>query len=343
MTAELTVGDIAARVGGLVEGDERRPVTGLAAIQDAGAGDLTMVLDEERAGWLVESPAAAVLAPLDLALSDPRASVVRVENPRLALAAIAHLFAPEDVPHPGIAATADVHADAVLGEGVCVGPYAVIGPHAVIGDETYIGALTLVASGATIGRDCRIGPSCTIGSSVRLGDRVRLLAGVRLGTDGFGYAAGPDGLVRMPQVGRCVIGDDVDIGANTTVDRGALGDTVIRSGTKIDNQVQVAHNVRIGRNCIVAGHSGIAGSSQLGDNVMLGGAVGISDHVTIGDGARVGARSGVSKDIPPGASYFGYPARPQGEAMRAAAALLRLPQLMKRVKALETAFHDRNE
>ena len=176
-----------------------------------------------------------------------------------------------------------------------------------------------------------------------IGDRVRLQSGVRLGTDGFGYTSGPSGLVKVPQIGRCLIEDDVEIGANTTVDRGALGDTVIGSGTKIDNQVEVAHNVRIGRNCLIAGHSGIAGSSQLGEAVLLGGGVGISDHVTIGDGAEVGARSGVGRDIPAGARYFGYPARPQREAMRAAAAFLRLPRLLKRIRKLETAVYGKDE
>lgn len=343
MTAPLTVADIAARVGGLVEGDADRQVTGLSAIEAAGPGDLTMVLDEERARWLDKSSATAALAPLGLALSAPRTSLVRVENPRLALAVIAPLLVPEELPEPGLAATADIHPDAVLGEDVYVGPHAVIGRGAIVGDDTYIDALTLVAAGATIGRSCRIGPSCTISGNVRIGDRVRLYSGARLGTDGFGYTPGPSGLVKVPQVGRCLIGDDVEIGANTTVDRGALGDTVIGSGTKIDNLVMIAHNVRIGRDCIIVGQAGLGGSAQLGDGVQLGGQVGIADHVSIGDGTRISAQSGVFRDMPAGGAYFGSPALPQREALRAVSGLQRLHELFKRVRKLEVAVRAEDE
>ena len=176
-----------------------------------------------------------------------------------------------------------------------------------------------------------------------MGDRVRLLPGARVGTSGFGFTVGPEGPVRVPQVGLCVIGDDVEIGANSTVDRGALGNTVIGSGTKIDNQVLIAHNARIGRNCLIVGQCGMAGSVTLGDGVVLGGQVGIADHVTIGDGALVGAQSGVFRDIPPGARYFGSPAFPSREYFRAVSGMLRLPELIKRLKKLESAAGDEKE
>ncbi len=339
MTAERTVADIAARVGGTVEGDAARPITGLAAIEDAGPGDLTLALDDERARRLDDSGAAAALIPLDLTLSSSTVSLVRVENPRLALAAVAPWFVAEEVPQPGVASTADVHPDAVLGAGVSVGPCAVVGPGAVIGDDTHIGALAFIGGGATIGRSCRIGPCCSVDGSVSMGDRVRLLSGARLGTEGFGYTPGPAGLVKVPQIGRCIIGNDVDIGANSTVDRGTLGDTVIGAGTKVDNLVQIAHNVRIGRNCIIVGQAGMAGSVQLGEGVILGGQVGIADHVTIGDGARIGAKSGVFRDKPAGGAFLGSPALPQREALRLWSGLRRLHEIFQRIKNLETAVH----
>jgi len=343
MTAALTVADIAARVGGSVEGDPDRPISGLAAAENAGPGDLTMVVDEAWARRLGDISAAAALVPLDLALSMPQVSLVRVENPRLALAVVAPLFVPEEMPEPGVSPTADVHLDAVLGERVSVGPCAVVGPGAVIGDDTHIGALTFVGGGATIGRSCRIDPSCTVGGRVRMGDRVHLFSGARLGTDGFGYTPGPSGLVKVPQIGRCIIGDDVEIGANTTVDRGALGDTVIGAGTKIDNLVLIAHNTHIGPNCIIVGQAGTAGSVRLGEGVQLGGQVGIADHVSIGDGTRIVGQSGVFRDKPAGGTYFGSPALPQREALRAISGFRRLHELLKRIKALETAVFGKGE
>ncbi len=320
---------------GTVEGDPARVLEGLAPVDSAGPADLTFVTSERYARLLAGSAPGAVLISHDLQVEAPESSLVRVDDPQRAFALLAPLFVADDVAPPGVSPAANVADDVSLGAGTSVGPHAVIGKGAVVGDRTRIGALTVIGPGARIGNECIIGDSCTILGCVRLGDRVRVHAGARIGTDGFGFTPRDDGLVRMPQVGRCIVGDDVEIGANTAIDRGALGDTVIGDGTKIDNLVQIAHNVRIGRHCVIAAQVGIAGSVDIGDRVQLAGQVGIADHLSIGDGARVAAQSGVSSDIPAGATYFGYPARPHGQAMRAAAAFLRLPDVLRRLKRVE--------
>jgi UDP-3-O-[3-hydroxymyristoyl] glucosamine N-acyltransferase len=219
---------------------------------------------------------------------------------------------------------------------VWIGPYVTIGEHCTIGDRTQIGAHTHIDSDVRIGQDCRVGPGCTILHDTVVGDRVRLYTGVRLGVDGFGYTPGAEGLTRIPQVGRCLIGDDVEIGANSTVDRGALGDTVIGRGTKVDNLVHVAHNVKIGEHCIIVAQVGIAGSTSIEDRAQLGGQVGIAGHLTVGAGSRIAAQAGVIGDVPAGGVYSGYPARPHRQALRATAGAFRLPEILRRLARLES-------
>ena len=211
----------------------------------------------------------------------------------------------------------------------------VLAPGAVIGDNVEIGAGTIIGANAVVARGCRIGRHCHIGAGTSLqyallGDRVHILPGAAIGQDGFGYVPRPDGLRKMPQLGRVIIQDDVEIGANTTVDRGTLGDTVIGQGTKIDNLVQIAHNVRIGMHTVIAGHCGISGSATIGDQCMLGGGVGIADQIVIGDRVQVAGRAGVMDDIPSGERWGGLPARPARQALREALALRRLANDRKR-------------
>jgi UDP-3-O-[3-hydroxymyristoyl] glucosamine N-acyltransferase len=213
--------------------------------------------------------------------------------------------------------------DAVLEPDVELGPGVVIGSGAQIGRGTRIGAQSVIGPGVTIGRDCEISANVTIGFAL-IGDRVRILAGTVIGEAGFGATAGPRGLIDIPQLGRVILQDGVSIGANACVDRGAFDDTVIGENTKIDNQVQIAHNVRVGRNCVMAAHSGISGSVTIGDGVQFGGRAGVADHVTIGDGARVGAAAGVMKDIPAGETWGGMPARSIRRWMRETAWLARM-------------------
>jgi UDP-3-O-[3-hydroxymyristoyl] glucosamine N-acyltransferase len=223
----------------------------------------------------------------------------------------------------GVAAGALVHPTARLESGVVVDPAAVIGPRAEIGAGTVVGPAAVIGPDVRVGRDCVIGAGCTIVHAL-IGDRVIVHAGTRIGQDGFGYVPGAAGHGKVPQVGRVIIMDGAEIGANSCIDRGAIRDTVIGEGTKIDNLVQIAHNVEIGRHCVLAAHTGISGSCTIGDYVMMGGRVGITDNVTIGAGAMIAAGSGVMSNIPPGEKWGGSPAQPAREWLKANAALRRL-------------------
>lgn len=315
----------------------------MAPAEGAGPEELTFVVDERYARTLSENAPGAVLVPRELEVPATDAALIRVDDPRVAFSRLVSTFRSEALPAEGIAPTAVVEPGARIGPEVSLGPYSVIEEDSVVGEGTCIGPLTVVASGARIGSSCVIGSSCSILGAVRMGDGVRVLSGSRLGTDGFGYAAAEGDAVRVPQVGRLVIGDGVEIGANVTVDRGALADTVIGSGTKIDNLVHIAHNVRIGENCMIVAQVGIAGSVEIGEGVQFGGQAGIAGHLSIGEGARIGAQAGVIGDVPAGETYSGYPARPHRRSLRASAALMRLPDLIRRVDELEEAVRSRSE
>lgn len=312
----------------------------VAPVERAGPGHLTFVVDARYAEVLAERAPAAVLLPPEIGVPDSGAALIRVDDPRLAFSRLVPLFRSEPRPVEGIDPTAIVRPGATLGEDVALGPWTVVERHAVVGAGTRVGPHTLVGPGARIGESCVIGSSCSILGSVRMGNRVRVLDGARLGTEGFGYAEEHGGAVRFPQVGRLLIGDEVEIGANVTIDRGALADTVVGTGTKIDNLVHIGHNVRVGEHCMIVAQVGIAGSVEIGDGVQLGGQAGIAGHLSIGDGARIGAQAGVIGDVPPEATYSGYPARPHRQAMRASAALLRLPELRSRVSKLAERIAD---
>jgi len=335
----LTALELARRLSGELEGDGERRIRGVAPARSAGPSDLTYVSsgryrdDLERGG----SP-GAVLVPPDLAYEAREGAVIRVEHPERAFARAVRLLVPESVPSsgPGVDPSARVSDDAELGSDVAVGPFAVVEAGARVGRGSRVGAHAVVESGAELGSEGRVGNACTVHGCARLGDRVVLRPGSRVGAEGYGFFEDGDGRpARMPHVGGCVIGDDVEIGANSTVDRGSLGDTVIGADTKIDNLVHVGHNVRVGRGCMIVAQVGIAGSARVGDGVEIGGQAGISGHLEIGDGARIAAQAGVIGDVPAGEEYSGYPARPHRRALRASAARLRLPELLERVRELE--------
>jgi UDP-3-O-[3-hydroxymyristoyl] glucosamine N-acyltransferase len=330
-----TVAELAEQVSGTVEGDSGRRIEGLASVSRAGFSDLTFVTAEKYRRLLEGVSPGAALVPVDMAIERGEVTLIRVEDPQLALSRLTGLFFPDPEVDASIAATAQIGRRVTLGERVAIGPHVVIGDDAAIGDGTRIGPLTVIGAEARIGLECRVADSCSVGEKVRIGDRVRLHPGVRLGTDGFGYAQGPEGVVKMPQVGGCILGDDVEVGANSTIDRGSFGDTVVGDRTKIDNLVQIGHNVEIGSDCLIVAQVGIAGSSKIGNGVILAGQVGVPDHVTVGDGARVGAQAGILRSVPAGSTYLGSPALPAATTMRVFATLPRLPDILKRLRSLE--------
>lgn len=306
-----------------------REIVGALPLDLAGPNDLSFCEGADYIAQLRETDAAACFVPEKLRAEVPaHVAALVTAKPYAAFVRAARAIFPDDL-RPlsifgvrGIDPGASVHEDARLEDGVTVDPGAVVGPGAEIGSGTTICANAVIGPHVRIGRDCSVGPGASV-SHALVGDRVILHAGVRIGQDGFGYIPGAKHL-KVPQIGRVIIQDDVEIGAGTTVDRGGGRDTVIGEGTKIDNLVQVAHNVSIGRHCIIAGHVGLSGSVTLGDRVMLGGKVGIADHRTIGDGAQLAALSGVMHDVPAGEKWCGAPAKPIREFFREQVALQRL-------------------
>jgi UDP-3-O-[3-hydroxymyristoyl] glucosamine N-acyltransferase len=310
--------------------DPGRLIADVAALAAASPDELSYCADKRYLRELAQSAAGACIVPEELATAAPPATALLFSaSPAVSFARVASLFYPAPLASPGVDPAAKIDPSAKLGEGVSIGPGAVIGPEAEIGKETVIGPYAVIGRGVTVGTGSFIGPLVSITHSL-IGDRVVIHAGARLGTEGFGFAPTPEGPFRIPQLGRVIIQDDVEIGANTTIDRGALGDTVVGQGTKIDNLVQIGHNVTIGRCCVIAGLAGISGSTVLGDFVKLGGQAGLADHVNIGAGAQVAAQGGVMRDIPPGATYVGSPAKPSREFFREFALIERLAKDKKR-------------
>lgn len=331
----LTAASIAATVGGILVGDGAAEVSGTAPLDRAQSHHLTFLSSAKYAPLLVASDAGVLLVSPELAESPggARARVI-VPKPHDAMLALLPILHPPVVREPGIHPTAVLGRGVVLEAGVFIGPYVVVGDGARICARAQLHAHVVVGAGVELGDDCEIYPSVTLYPGTSLGARVTVHAGARIGSDGFGYVYRDGVHAKIPHVGRCIIESDVEIGANTTIDRGSIDDTVIGAGTKIDNLVHIAHNVRIGRLCIIIAQVGIAGSVRVEDGAVLGGQVGISGHHTIGRGAKLAAQAGVFGDVPPGETWSGYPARPHREALRAQAAMFRLPSILRALERL---------
>ena len=329
----FTTADIAKHIDGEVLGDTTAPLKGFAPADSARAGDLTFAENEDFFARAESSAATAIIA--DQRFTSTKKILIRVANARVAFAKALTLFFPEPTLPPGVHSTAVIAADAQI-DGT-----AHIGPYCVVGKRVRIGARTVLQGGNFIGEDCKLGdevnlfPNVTVYPRTEIGRRVRIHASTVIGSDGFGYVQ--DGGIhrKVPQIGNVIIGDDVEIGAGVMIDRGALGSTVIGKGTKIDNLVQIAHNVEIGEGSLLIAQVGIAGSTKLGNYVVLAGQVGIAGHLKIGNQVIVSAQAGVMNDIPDGEKWLGAPAQPDKDMKRQFIAIRRLPDLLKRVAELE--------
>ena len=319
-------------MGGTVIGDPSTQVTGVAPLDRAQATHLTFLANAKYAGLAAERDIGVLLVTAELAEQGMARARIVVKNPHEAMLPLLPLLYPTPAHVPGIDATVTLGRGVSLGEHISIGPWVVIDEGARIGARTRLDAHVVIGAGVEIGDDCHVYPGVTLYSGTQVRDRVRIHAGARLGSDGFGYVFQNGAHTKIPHVGRCIVESDVEIGANTTIDRGSIDDTVIGAGTKIDNLVHVAHNVRIGRLCLLMAQVGIAGSVHIEDGCILAGQAGISGHLTIGKGARLAAQAGVFGSIPPGETWSGYPARPHKEALRAQAAMFRLPSI---IRALE--------
>ena len=339
--------EIARALGCELHGDGDVEILDVAPIEDAPPGTLTFLADRRLAGRLAATRASAVLLPRDAA--DVALPSLRAAHPYLAFVAAVELFHPAPPrPAPAVHPTAVIAPTAILGAGAWIGPHVVISERVRIGRDATLHASVTIYDDASIGDGFTAHAGAVVRERVRIGDRVVLHAGAVIGSDGFGYLPLPDGIRKIPHLGTVVLEDDVEVGANATVDRAAFGATVVGRATKIDNLVMVAHGCRIGPECLLAAQVGLAGTTTLGRRVMLGGQVGAAGHQTIGDGAQVAAKSGVHGDVPAGAIYAGYPAVDVRRWRRLSSALTHLPELLRRVRRVERRLgleppHDEEE
>jgi UDP-3-O-[3-hydroxymyristoyl] glucosamine N-acyltransferase len=333
MSEPITTAQIAAFVQGTLIGPPDRSLTGVAAVSEAGPGDLSFLAGDGAAPNAASTRAAALLVPQRL--EDLPCAQIVVAHPALAMAQVVQEFFTRKRPPFGLSNLASFGADVSLGKDVSIGPFVTLEDRVSIGRGTTLSHGVFVGEGTTIGEDCLIYPNVTIREGITIGNRVILHPGVVIGSDGFGYVQEGGRHHKIPQVGTVVIEDDVELGANVTVDRATFGKTIIRRGTKVDNLVQIAHNVEIGEHNILVSQVGIAGSSKTGHHVMIGGQAGIADHVTIGDLAMIAARSGLNRDVPAKEVVAGFPALPRVQWLKAMAIVAKLPELRQQLRAME--------
>jgi UDP-3-O-[3-hydroxymyristoyl] glucosamine N-acyltransferase len=330
----VTLAELATRLGCRLDGDGAIEVARVAALDDAGPGDVTFVTNRKYAAKLPFTKAAAAI--VDDSVEHAPCALLRSRHPYVAVAEAVAMLTPPARPAPGISARAAIDPTAEIGADVSIGAFVVIGARAVVGARTVLYPHVVIGDDVVVGEDCTMHAHVSIRQGITIGARVVLQDGAVLGSDGFGFARRPDGThLKIPQVGRVVIEDDVEIGAHSAVDRPAIGETRIGRGTKIDNLVQIAHGVRIGRNVLMAAQSGVAGSTRLGDDVVMAGQSGAAGHLHVGRGVVVSAKSVVTKDIDPGHHVAGIPASDVGEWREEVVLIRRLPELRQTVTDLE--------
>lgn len=327
--------DLVKEVGGILDGDGSVEISGVGKIEEAGPGILTFLANQKYQKFLEGSRASAVVVPKDLP-DMPGLNLIRADNPYFSFMKAVVLFNP-----PKSFIDKGVHETAVIGKNVQMGEAVAVGPYVVIGDNAKIGSGTTLLPHVVLGKDVSVGENCTIHShvslreGVQLGNRIILHDGVVIGSDGFGFAPENGRYHKIPQIGTVVIEDDVEIGANTTIDRATLGETRICEGVKLDNLIQVAHNCTVGAHTVIAAQAGISGSTKIGKHVRVGGQAGFAGHIEVGDYTAIGAQSGISKSVAEKQYVFGTPAKPHKEEFRIHGALKRLPEMLKEMKVLK--------
>lgn len=335
----VTLAELAGLAGGRVSGDGSVEITGVASIDEAGPGDVTLLADPRHSGKLSGSKASAVIVP-EGAKPPSGVPCLVAKNPQLAFAHVLEALRPAERPGPGVSPRAEVHESAELGPGVHVGPFAVVGAGAKVGENTVVSAGVYIGPGATVGRDSLLHPGVAVRERCVLGDRVVVHCNTVIGSDGFGFAKDGVRYHKVPQTGTVRVGDDVEIGACVTIDRATLDETVIGRGTKVDNLVQIAHNVKVGEDTVIVAQVGISGSTTVGSRVQLAGQVGVVGHIEIGDDSMVGAKSGVTGKIPPRSGYSGIPAIPHREWLKAQSIYAKLPEMRAKIRELEKRLKD---
>ncbi|MBI5563091.1 MAG: UDP-3-O-(3-hydroxymyristoyl)glucosamine N-acyltransferase [Deltaproteobacteria bacterium] len=341
MAIQKTLEELAAITGGRIAGDAGAVITGVASIEDARPGEIAFIAGKARVRLLKTTRAGAVIVK-EGACDAPGQNLLLVKNPQIAFAAVMDALRPACLPAPGIHPRAEVHPGARVGAEASVGAFAVVEDGAVIGECAIIYAGVYVGPGARIGARSIIYPGVAIREGCLIGERVIIHCNSVVGSDGFGYAFDEGRFHKLPQRGIVRIEDDVEIGACVTIDRAAIAETVIGRGTKIDNLVQIAHNVTVGPDSVIVAQAGVAGSTHIGGHAQIGGQAGVAGHLTIGDGVMIGAQSGVTADLSPGA-WSGSPAQPHSEWLRSQAIYAKLPELKKRVAELEKRIKELEE
>ncbi len=327
--------EIVAAVGGELDGDGDLEIRGVAGLREAQSGDLTFFADARYADSLLQTAASAVLMARNGQRPPAGKSIVYCANPYASFLQLLQRFSPQESFPEGVHATAIIGHGLVMGPGVSIGALVVVEDNVDLGDRVVLRPGTFVGSGSRIGADTFVFPNVTIRERTTIGSRVVLHSGTVIGSDGFGFVRDGARHVKVPQLGTVEIGDDVEIGANCAIDRGTSGVTRIGRGSKLDNLVHVGHNVTVGEHTLLIAQVGIGGSTEIGDRATLAGQVGVAGHIRIGDDAAIGAQSGVTKSVPARGRWSGYPARPHAENLRAQASLQRLSGLEARIRALE--------